>query len=159
MRAAIFRGGEIVVDEIAEPRPAAGQVLVKTLACGICGSDLHARRHAHRMVELTRRFPGRKPMDLSRDVVFGHEFCCEVVDYGPGTQRKLKPGTQYGVYLGGQPVGTLRTDAKGNANGTMIGPVRAFTRPDAAPADRAAGQVLIMEGNTAPSAAAAVLAG
>ena len=72
---------------------------------------------------------------------------------------KLKPGTQYGVYLGGQPVGTLRTDAKGNANGTMIGPVRAFTRPDAAPADRAAGQVLIMEGNTAPSAAAAVLAG
>jgi hypothetical protein len=24
-------------------------VLVKTLACGICGSDLHARKHAHRM--------------------------------------------------------------------------------------------------------------
>ena len=33
-------------------------------------------------------------MDLSRDVVFGHEFCCEVLDYGPGTARKLKPGTQ-----------------------------------------------------------------
>jgi hypothetical protein len=53
-------------------------VLVKTLACGICGSDLHARKHAHRMVELARHFPGRKPMDLTRDVVFGHEFCCEV---------------------------------------------------------------------------------
>ena len=93
MRAAIFRNGEIVVDILPEPKPAAGQVLVKTLACGICGSDLHARKHAHRMVELARHFPGRKPMDLARDVVFGHEFCCEVLDYGPATQRKLKAGT------------------------------------------------------------------
>ncbi|MBR0757381.1 zinc-binding dehydrogenase [Bradyrhizobium jicamae] len=94
MRAAIFRNGEIVVDTMPEPVPGAGQVLVKSLACGICGSDLHARKHAHRMVELTKFFPGRKPMDLSRDVVFGHEFCCEVLDYGPGTERKLKPGTK-----------------------------------------------------------------
>ena len=94
MRAAIFRNGEIVVDTMPEPKPAAGQVLVKTLACGICGSDLHARKHAHRMVEMARHFPGRKPMDLARDVVFGHEFCCEVLDYGPGTARKLKAGTR-----------------------------------------------------------------
>jgi threonine dehydrogenase-like Zn-dependent dehydrogenase len=94
MRAAIFRNGEIVVDTMPEPKPGPGQVLVKTLACGICGSDLHARKHAHRMVEMTRHFPGRKPMDLSRDVVFGHEFCCEVLDYGPATQQRLKPGTR-----------------------------------------------------------------
>ena len=94
MRAAVFRNGEIVVDRLAEPKPGAGQVLVKTLACGICGSDLHARKHAHRMVEMTRYFPGRKPMDLSRDIVFGHEFCCEVLDFGPATQRKLKAGTR-----------------------------------------------------------------
>ena len=94
MRAAIFRNGEIVVDTMPEPKPGAGQVLVKSLACGICGSDLHARKHAHRMVELSKFLPGRKPMDLSRDVVFGHEFCCEVLDYGPGTTRKLKPGTR-----------------------------------------------------------------
>jgi threonine dehydrogenase-like Zn-dependent dehydrogenase len=93
MRAAIFRNGEIVVDTLPEPKPAAGAVLVKTLACGICGSDLHARKHAHRMAEFSRHLPGRKPMDLSRDVVFGHEFCCEILDYGPATQRKLKPGT------------------------------------------------------------------
>jgi threonine dehydrogenase-like Zn-dependent dehydrogenase len=68
-------------------------VLVKTLACGICGSDLHARKHAHRMVEMSRRL-GREPMDLDRDVVFGHEFCCEILDYGAGTKRKLKPGTR-----------------------------------------------------------------
>jgi len=94
MRAAIFRNGEIVVDTLPEPTPGPGQVLVRTLACGICGSDLHARKHAHRMVELTRHFPGRKPMDLARDVVFGHEFCCEVLDHGPATVRNLKPGAR-----------------------------------------------------------------
>lgn len=94
MKAAIFRGGDLVVDTIPDPVPALGQVLVKTLACGICGSDLHAAKHAHRMVEVTKRIPGRKPMDLSRDIVFGHEFCCEVLDYGPATERKIKPGTR-----------------------------------------------------------------
>ena len=94
MRAAIFRNGEIVVDHLAEPEPNAGQVLVRTLACGICGSDLHARKHAHRMVEMAKFIPSRKPMDLSRDVVFGHEFCCEIVDHGPATARKFKPGTR-----------------------------------------------------------------
>jgi threonine dehydrogenase-like Zn-dependent dehydrogenase len=93
MRAAIFRNGGIVVDRMAEPKPSSGQVLVKTLACGICGSDLHARQHAHRMVEMAQK-TGRKPMDLARDVVFGHEFCCEIVDFGPGTARKLRPGTR-----------------------------------------------------------------
>ena len=38
MRAAIFRNGEIVVDQMPEPRPGPGMVLVKSLACGICGS-------------------------------------------------------------------------------------------------------------------------
>ena len=94
MRAAIFRNGEIIVDTLPEPTPGPGQVLVRTLACGICGSDLHARKHAHRMAELTRHFPGRKPMDLTRDIVFGHEFCCEVLDFGPSTQRRFKPGTR-----------------------------------------------------------------
>ena len=94
MRAAIFRGGDLIVDTMPAPVPSQGQVLVKTLACGICGSDLHAAKHAHRMVEITRRMPGRAPMDLSRDIVFGHEFCCEVLDYGPKTEKKLKPGTR-----------------------------------------------------------------
>jgi len=94
MKAAIFRGGDIVVDTMPEPVPAAGQALVKVLSCGICGSDLHAARHAHRMVAVTRRIPGRTPMDLSRDIVFGHEFCCEVMDYGPKTEKKLKAGTR-----------------------------------------------------------------
>ena len=47
-----------------------------------------------RMVDMSRRVSGRIPMDLSRDVVFGHEFCCEVLDYGPDTERRLKPGAR-----------------------------------------------------------------
>src|ERR1700694_3332104 len=94
MRAAIFRNGEIVVDHMPEPKPGKGMVLVKSLACGICGSDLHPRNHPPRMVKLSRHFPGQKPMDLARDVVFGHEFCCEVLDHGPGTRGKLKVSTR-----------------------------------------------------------------
>lgn len=94
MKAAIFRGGDMVVDTLPAPRPAQNQALVKVLACGICGSDLHAAKHSHRMVAVTKRIPGRIPMDLDRDVVMGHEFCCEVIDYGPGTEKKLKPGTR-----------------------------------------------------------------
>ncbi|WP_289295028.1 zinc-binding dehydrogenase [uncultured Reyranella sp.] len=93
MRAAVLRGGDIVVADVPAPVPAAGQVLVKTLCCGICGSDLHYAKHAPHMVELSKRIPGRQPLDLSRDVVFGHEFCGEVLDYGPGTERKFKTGT------------------------------------------------------------------
>jgi len=94
MKAAIFRGGDIVVDTIPAPVPGVGQAHVKVLACGICGSDLHAAKHAHRMVEVTRRIPGRIAMDLDRDVVMGHEFCCELIDYGPKTDKKLKAGTR-----------------------------------------------------------------
>src|SRR5262249_7357430 len=30
----------------------------------------------------------------SQDIVMGHEFCGEIVDYGPGTIRKLRAGTR-----------------------------------------------------------------
>ena len=93
MRAAVFRNGDIVVDTVADPVPAEGQVLVRTLACGICGSDLHAAKYTRQFVDLSRRAGGRWVMDPARDVVFGHEFCCEIVDHGPGTTRQLKPGT------------------------------------------------------------------
>ena len=42
MRAAFTRQGKIVVDTAEDLVPSAGEVLVKTLACGICGSDLRA---------------------------------------------------------------------------------------------------------------------
>jgi threonine dehydrogenase-like Zn-dependent dehydrogenase len=93
MRAAILRRGDIVVDQMPDPVPAEGQVLVRTLCCGICGSDLHAAKHMRQFVDLARRASGRWNMDPDRDVVFGHEFCCEIVEHGPGTTQSLKPGS------------------------------------------------------------------
>ena len=80
-----------------------------------------------------------------------------VVDALEVSVFKLKPGTQYSVYLGGQQVGALRTDAKGNANATMIGPVRSFAQPAPDQPAPAAQQILIMEGTAAPSASLAAL--
>jgi threonine dehydrogenase-like Zn-dependent dehydrogenase len=94
MRAAVMRQHTLIVDDIPDPEPRAGEVLVKTLACGICGSDLHVLKHGERLVESARLSGGPFAMDLDRDVVMGHEFCAEVLDYGPGTERKHKPGTR-----------------------------------------------------------------
>ena len=54
MRAAVMRNAQLVVDTVPEPVPGSGEVLVRTLACGICGSDLHALRHAPKMVDAAR---------------------------------------------------------------------------------------------------------
>lgn len=144
-RAAIFRRGEIVVDTLPEPVPVAGQVLVKTLACGICGSDLHARKHAHRMVDL-RRFlaSNRKPMDLSRDIVFGHEFCCEVIDHGPSTQKRFKPGTRVcsvpGLLSaqGSQGIGYSNDNVGGYAERMLLSEQLLLEVPNGLPAEHAA---------------------
>jgi threonine dehydrogenase-like Zn-dependent dehydrogenase len=93
MRAAIFRAGKIVVDTLPDPVPAPGQMLVRTVACGICGTDLHAAKHTASFVDLARRSGNRWALDPARDVVFGHEFCCEVVEAGPSTSGRFKPGT------------------------------------------------------------------
>ena len=93
MRAAIFRNRDFVVDTLPDPTPGAGQVLVKTVCCGICGTDLHTARFTDQFVERSKKTAGRWTMDPSRDLVFGHEFCCEVMEHGPGTDKKLKPGT------------------------------------------------------------------
>jgi threonine dehydrogenase-like Zn-dependent dehydrogenase len=94
MRAAVMRGGRLVVDDVPVPEPEPGEVLVKTLACGICGSDLHALKHAKAFVEVSRRAGAPFVMDLARDVVMGHEFCAEIVEHGPDTRKTLAVGTR-----------------------------------------------------------------
>ncbi|WP_374658020.1 zinc-binding dehydrogenase [Phenylobacterium sp.] len=95
MRAVIRRNKQLVCDEIADLKPEAGQVLVRTLACGICGSDLHALHHMEHMIDLTRRAGGMGAgFDPTADTVFGHEFCAEILEHGPGTTGALKAGTR-----------------------------------------------------------------
>lgn len=95
MRAVIRRDKRLVCDEIEDLTPGPGQVLVKTLACGICGSDLHALHHMEHMIETSRRGGGAPgTFDPTADTVFGHEFCAEILDFGPGTTGSLKAGTR-----------------------------------------------------------------
>ena len=75
MKAAIFRGGDIVVDTLPAPVPATGQALVKVLACGICGSDLHAAKDLRHFCELTASVGGLQTgLDPEAGIVFGHEY-------------------------------------------------------------------------------------
>ena len=93
MRAAIFRQGQFVVDTIPDPVLAEGQVLVRTRACGICGSDLHAAKFPKQFAELSRRSGNRFGMRDDVDIVFGHEFVGEIVAFGRGTSGRFAPGT------------------------------------------------------------------
>lgn len=92
MRAAVMRNKALVVDTVPDPEPGPGEAIVKTLACGICGSDLHALQYADEMVASARESDVPFAMDPRRDVVLGHEFCVEVLDYGPGTEGAVPPG-------------------------------------------------------------------
>ena len=95
MKAAVLRSGHMVVDTFAEPVPGEGEVLVAVHACGICGSDLHFVHHGANFLALTSEMNGvtkRPPVDLTRDVHMGHEFCAEVLEWGPRTTGP-KPGT------------------------------------------------------------------
>ena len=99
MRAAVMRDWSLRVDDIPEPVMGGGQVLAKVLACGICGSDLHmlvlgeeSRRLSAEMAEGQGPNAGSPIMfEPHRDTVMGHEFCCEVLDVGPGVNN-LKQG-------------------------------------------------------------------
>ncbi len=95
MRAAVMRNKQLVVDNIPIPELGPGEVLVKTLACGICGSDLHALKFADKLIDAVKRSGGGPfGMNLDRDIVMGHEFCVEIAEFGPGTQKNLKAGTR-----------------------------------------------------------------
>jgi len=94
MKAVVMRDGAMQVEKLADPEPGPGEVLVRTLACGICGSDLHMFHHCEHALQGFKRGGIPLEFDPARGVVFGHEFCGEIVDYGPGTDKKLKPGSR-----------------------------------------------------------------
>ncbi len=93
MRAVIARNHELVVETIADPTPGEGEVLVRVQACGICGSDLHALKFGHLMVEQATDAGMPISFNPALDYVMGHEFCCEVVELGSGCDGVIiKPG-------------------------------------------------------------------
>jgi len=61
--------GLVALQEMPEPKPGTGEVLIEVKAAGICGTDLHVKND---------RFPYWPP------VILGHEFSGEIVALGPG---------------------------------------------------------------------------
>jgi threonine dehydrogenase-like Zn-dependent dehydrogenase len=81
-----------VVDQ-PTPTPAKGQLLINVLRCRICGSDLHARNHCDEVADVMAETGYPDFMRSNQSVVFGHEFCGEVLDHGPGTRKAPRAGT------------------------------------------------------------------
>src|SRR3954449_3857264 len=82
MKAAVFHGEhDVRVEEVADPAgPGAGEVLIRPLWCGICGTDLHEFAMGPIVIPASpHRLNGsRLPQ------VLGHEFSAEVLEVGPG---------------------------------------------------------------------------
>ena len=95
MRAMVLRGKSLAIEEVDVPKPGPMQVLAKVLACGICGSDLHAAKYMDDMIAASR-MSGSVAWDNRAEtagMVMGHEFIAEVVEAGPGAEN-WAPGTR-----------------------------------------------------------------
>ncbi|MGB7868820.1 MAG: zinc-binding dehydrogenase [Mycobacterium sp.] len=97
MRAAVLREGRMVYrDDVPDPVPESGQVLVAVRSCGICGSDLHFARYGDQVLSLSDEMAGSlgggTSFDLNHDIFMGHEFSAEVLEAGPDTET-LPAGT------------------------------------------------------------------
>ena len=79
MRAACLENSRFTIEEVPDPIPGCNEVLVRTLACGICGSDLH---------QVVRS------KDHGGSLILGHEYCAEILDYGPNTARPFPVGSK-----------------------------------------------------------------
>lgn len=85
MKAAVVRqfGAPLVIEDVPVPRPAAGELLVKIEACGVCHTDLHAAE-------------GDWPVKPSPPFIPGHEGVGHVVAVGNGVTH-VKEGDRVGV--------------------------------------------------------------
>ena len=89
MRAALMERGAFRVENVPDPTPADGEVVVKSVACGICGSDLHAALHTEEFVATSREAGGAFKLTTFDPVVLGHEFCAEVME----TRGEIQTGS------------------------------------------------------------------
>ncbi|MGI8925516.1 MAG: zinc-binding dehydrogenase [Tepidiformaceae bacterium] len=101
MKAMVLRGTELTVEDVAKPAAAPGLVLARVLACGICGSDLHAAKYMDDMIAAAKA-SGRRvwyDRDHSAGIVMGHEFVAEIVESGAGVE-----GWEAGTRVTSMPV-------------------------------------------------------
>lgn len=80
MKSAVFYGKhDLRLMDSPMPQPGEGEVLIKVMACGVCGTDVHI-------------YEGDKgAADTTPPTILGHEFAGQVEAIGPGV-RSVKPG-------------------------------------------------------------------
>jgi threonine dehydrogenase-like Zn-dependent dehydrogenase len=93
MRAVVCSNGELGVVDRPEPDPAKGQVRLEVLRCGICGSDLHAVHGVDEWAAIADRIGYHGFARSDQQIVFGHEFCGRVAEYGPKSRASVATGT------------------------------------------------------------------
>jgi (R,R)-butanediol dehydrogenase/meso-butanediol dehydrogenase/diacetyl reductase len=93
MRAAVFHGRQdLRLQEVPEPQVGPGEVKLRVLYNGICGSDLHEYYDG----PITTRVTPHPLTGVKNPVIMGHELCGEVVDVGEGV-GDLNPGDRVAV--------------------------------------------------------------
>lgn len=92
MKAAVLREKHFSWEDMLLPKFLPDEVLVKTLACGICGSDLGCWHHGQQLSHLQAISGHPAPLDWSEGVVLGHEFCAEIVELGASCSSQFKVG-------------------------------------------------------------------
>jgi propanol-preferring alcohol dehydrogenase len=103
MRALLLEtiGGPLRADTVADPRPGAGEVLLRVHACGVCRTDLHV-------------VDGELPRP-KLPLVLGHEIVGTVIARGAGAERH-QPGARVGVPWLGWTCGTCAYCRAGREN-------------------------------------------
>lgn len=88
MKAAVLReiGKPITIEEVATPSPGAGEVLIRTEACGVCHSDLHLADGDWDLLRPITKVP----------LILGHEVAGSVARVGEGVTQ-LRVGDRVGV--------------------------------------------------------------
>lgn len=89
MKGAVLPGNSTVELKVFEiPRPGYAQVLIKTKATTICGSDIRC---------IYREHVGKGPEAYIPGMIAGHEPCGQIVEEGEGL-RRFKKGDRVIVY-------------------------------------------------------------
>ena len=70
--------GHLALVDAPLPAPREGEILIRVLACGICGTDLTLYRWSDQVAA---------QLSVSLPAIFGHEFAGRVVEAGPGVSE------------------------------------------------------------------------
>jgi (R,R)-butanediol dehydrogenase/meso-butanediol dehydrogenase/diacetyl reductase len=98
MRAALYHGRQdLRLSEVPEPEPGPGEVKLRVLYNGICGSDLLEYFDG----PVTTRSTPHPLTGVQSPVIMGHELCGEVVALGEGVE-----GLAIGTLVAAEPVET-----------------------------------------------------